>query len=110
MDIEGLGDRLIDQLLRLNLVNSLSDLYRLTREDLFQFDRMGDKLADNLLEAISASKQRPLENFLYALGVRHVGSHLAKLLSRQFSNLEKLRHASREELLAIHEIGPQVAF
>ena len=109
MDIEGLGDRLIDQLLRLNLVNSLSDLYRLTREDLFQFDRMGDKLADNLLEAISASKQRPLENFLYALGVRHVGSHLAKLLSRQFSDLEKLRHASREELLAIHEIGPQVA-
>lgn len=109
MNIEGLGDRLIDQLLRLKLVNSLADLYRLTREDLFQFDRMGDKLADNLLQAIAASKQRPLENFIFALGIRHIGSHLAKLLSRQFGSMEALASASSEDLLAIHEIGPQVS-
>jgi DNA ligase (NAD+) len=109
MDIEGLGDRLIDQLLRLNLVTNLTDLYRLQRRDLFQFERMGEKLADNLLQAIEISKQRPLENFLFALGIRHIGSHLAKLLSRQFGSLKALEQASREELLSIHEIGPQVA-
>ncbi len=109
MDIEGLGDRLIDQLLRLELVSSLADIYHLTREDLFQFDRMGDKLADNLLQAISASKQRPLENFIFALGIRHIGKHLAKVLSHQFSSLESLSHARSEQLLALHEIGPQVS-
>jgi len=109
MDIEGLGDRLIDQLLRLKLVNSLSDLYHLTREELFQFDRMGDKLADNLLQAIAASKQRPLENFIFALGIRHVGSHLAKVLARHFGSLEALAAAKSEDLLAIHEVGPQVS-
>ncbi len=109
MDIEGLGDRLIDQLLRLKLVSSLADLYHLTREDLFQFDRMGEKLADNLLRAIAASKQRSLGNFIFALGIRHVGSHLAKLLSRQFGSLEALASATSEDLLAIHEIGPQVS-
>ncbi len=109
MDIEGMGDRIIDQLLRLNLVSSIADLYRLTREDLFQFDRMGDKLADNLLSAIAASKQRPLENFIFALGIRHVGNHLAKLLSRQFGSLQALAAADSEKLLALHEIGPQVS-
>jgi len=109
MDIEGLGDRLIDQLIRLKLVSSLADLYHLTREKLFQFDRMGEKLADNLLQAIAASKQRPLGNFIFALGIRHIGSHLAKLLSRQFDSLEKLASATSEDLLAIHEIGPQVS-
>lgn len=109
MDIDGLGDRLIDQLLRLKLVNSLSDLYRLTREDLFQFERMGEKLASNLLDAIDASKQRPLENFIFALGIRHVGQHLAKLLSRHFGSLGQLMKARYDELLEIHEIGPQVA-
>ncbi len=109
MDIEGLGERQIDQLLRLNLVSNLADIYRLTREQLFRFDRMGDKLADNLLNAIETSKQRPLENFLYALGIRHVGRHLANLLSRHYRNLTELAAADRDELMAIHEIGPQVA-
>jgi DNA ligase (NAD+) len=109
MDIEGLGDRQIDQLLRLKLVNSIADLYRLQREDLFQFERMGDKLADKLLKAIAASKQRPLENFIYALGIRHVGKHLAKLIVHHFDSLEKLAAATTEELLALHEIGPQVS-
>ena len=109
MDIEGLGDRLVDQLLRLGLVKSVADLYRLEKEHLFQFERMGDKLAEKLLNAITASKQRPLERFLFGLGIRHVGSHLAKVLSRQFGSLESLAKADQDQLLAIHEVGPQVA-
>ncbi|MCK4622561.1 MAG: NAD-dependent DNA ligase LigA [Desulfuromonadales bacterium] len=109
MDIEGLGDRQIDQLLRLGLVKSVADLYRLQKEQLFQFERMGDKLAEKLLAAIEASKKRPLERFLFALGIRHVGSHLAKVLSRQFGSTDALAATDREQLLAIHEIGPQVA-
>lgn len=109
MDIEGLGDRLIDQLLRLELVKSVADLYRLEKEQLFQFERMGDKLAEKLLTAIDASKQRPLERFLFGLGIRHVGSHLAKVLSRQFGSLDALAAVNRDQLLATHEIGPQVA-
>lgn len=109
MDIEGLGDRLIDQLLRLDLVTGIADLFRLNREDLFRFERMGDKLADNLLQAIAAGKTRPLDNFIYALGIRHVGRHLAKVLSRHFGSLDNLVKADRDQLLAIHEIGPQVS-
>lgn len=109
MDIEGLGDRLIDQLLRLELVTSVADLYQLTKEQLFDFERMGDKLAEKLLAAIDASKQRPLERFLFGLGIRHVGSHIAKVLSRQFGSVDALAAANQEQLLAVHEIGPQVA-
>ena len=109
MDIEGLGDRQIDQLIRLKLVNSIADLYRLKREDLFQFERMGDKLADKLIHAIASSKHRPLENFIFALGIRHIGKHLAKLLVRQFGSLKSLASITIEELLSIHEIGPQVS-
>jgi DNA ligase (NAD+) len=109
MDIEGLGDRLIDQLLRLGLVKNFADLYRLNRDELFQFERMGEKLADNLLKAIAASKQRPLDRFLFALGIRHVGSHLAKVLSRRFGSLAALAAADQELLLTIHEVGPQLA-
>lgn len=109
MDIDGLGERYIDQLLRLDLVKSVADLYRLSREDLFRFERMGGTLAEKLLHAISESKRRPLDRFLYALGIRHVGVHLARVLARQFGSLEELAKADREELLAIHEVGPQVA-
>ncbi|HKL26977.1 MAG TPA: NAD-dependent DNA ligase LigA, partial [Desulfuromonadales bacterium] len=109
MDIEGLGDRYIDQLLNLGLVEDAGDLYFLTREDLDQFERMGDRLAAKLLEAIDASRRRPLPRFLYALGIRHVGTHLAKVLARQFGSLTELMQAGRDDLLAIHEVGPQVA-
>lgn len=109
MDIEGLGERYVDQLLALGLVTNVADLYRLRRDDFFRFERMGDKLADNLLAAIERSKTRPLPRLLFALGIRHVGEHLAKVLARQFGTLEALAGASREELLAVHEIGPQVA-
>jgi len=109
MDIEGLGGRYIDQLLRLGLVGDVADLYCLTRDDFFRFDRMGEKLAENLLAAIAASKDRSLPRFLYALGLRHVGEHLAKVLARQFGSLGELVNAGREELLSVHEVGPQVA-
>lgn len=109
MDIQGMGDRYVDQLLRLNLVNSIADLYRLKKEDFFQFERMGDKLADNLLEAINSSINRPLANLIYALGIRHIGTHLARLLAQQFGSLDQLAAADYDSLMAIHEIGPQVA-
>ncbi|APG26300.1 NAD-dependent DNA ligase LigA [Syntrophotalea acetylenica] len=109
MDIDGLGERTIEQLLRLELIDSVADLYRLTREDLLRCERLADKSADKLLKAIIASKSRPLGRFLFALGIRHVGEHLASLLARHFGSLEEVCRATREELLAIHEIGPQVA-
>ncbi len=109
MDIDGLGDRYIDQLLKLGKVTSVADLYTLKKEDLFEFERMGDKLAEKLLAAIDGSKQRPLSRFLAALGLRHIGQHMAKLLAKQFGSLENLAKAGHEELLAIHEVGPQVA-
>ena len=109
MDIQGMGDRYIDQLLRLNLVTGIADLYRLKHDDLFRFERMGDKLAENLLAAIAGSKDRPLANLIYALGIRHVGSHTARLLAGYFGSLDNLARASYDTLLGIHEVGPQVA-
>ncbi|MGE4545204.1 MAG: NAD-dependent DNA ligase LigA [Pedobacter sp.] len=109
MDIDGLGERTIEQMLKLQLITSVADLYQLTKSDLLRCERLADKSADNLLGAIAASKTRPLGRFLFALGIRHVGEHLATLLARQFGSLEELAKASREDLLAVHEIGPQVA-
>ena len=109
MDIEGLGDRLLDQLLQRGLVRSPADLYRLGAEDFFQLDRMGDILAAKLVTAIDTSRARPLSRFLYALGIRHVGVHLAKVLARQFSGLAALEQATVDQLLAIHEIGEAAA-
>lgn len=109
MDIDGLGERYIDQLLALGLVKSVADLYRLSRADLFRFERMGEKLAENLLAAIEQSKTRPLPRLLFGLGIRHVGVHLAKVLAQQFGSLPALERATFDELRAIHEVGPQVA-
>lgn len=109
MDIEGLGDKYIEQLLRLGLVKDISDLYYLNRSDFMRFERMGDKLADNLLNAIDRSKKRKLSRFIHALGIRHVGEHTAKLLASAFGAMENLEKASEEKLLSIREVGPQVA-
>jgi DNA ligase (NAD+) len=109
MDIDGLGERTIEQMLKLQLITSVADLYQLSKSDLLRCERLADKSADNLLGAIAASKTRPLGRFLFALGIRHVGEHLATLLARQFGSLEELAKASREDLLSVHEIGPQVA-
>jgi DNA ligase (NAD+) len=109
MDIDGMGDRYVDQLLRNNLVGTVADLYHLTRDDFMRFDRMGDKLAENLLTAIESSKHRDLARFIYALGIRHVGVHTAKLLAAAFGAVENLASATVEELLTVREVGPQVA-
>ena len=109
MDIDGLGEKYIEQLLQLQLVKDVADLYSLEKRDLMQFERMGDKLADNLLTAIANSKERELARFIFALGIRHVGEQTARLLANAFGSIENLEKATEEELLSIREIGPQVA-
>jgi DNA ligase (NAD+) len=109
MDIEGLGEKFVEQLLSLQLVKDVADLYTLTRADFMQFERMGEKLSENLLGAIEASKSRELSRLIFALGIRNVGEHTAKLLASAFGSMENLAQASEEELMSIREIGPQVA-
>jgi len=109
MNIDGLGEKIIEQLVDRGLVKDYADLYSLTLKDLLTLERMGEKLGGNILVAIERSKKTTLERLIYALGIRHVGEHTAKLLSREFSDLEELSKASVERLMTIHEIGPQVA-
>ncbi|OGW38632.1 MAG: DNA ligase (NAD(+)) LigA [Nitrospirae bacterium GWD2_57_9] len=109
MDIEGLGDKFVEQLLSLGLVKSVADLYYLTRDDFMRFERMGDKLASNLLAAIENSKQRELGRLIFALGIRHVGERTAKALAQAFGSLEHLEQATIEELVSIRDIGATVA-
>jgi DNA ligase (NAD+) len=109
MDIDGLGCKYIDQLLRLRLVHDMSDLFYLKRDDFMRFERMGEKLAENLLSAIAGSRECNLERFIFALGIRHVGEQTARLLATSFGSIENLAAATEEELLTIREIGPQVA-
>ncbi|MRR53526.1 MAG: NAD-dependent DNA ligase LigA [Deltaproteobacteria bacterium] len=109
MDIEGLGDKYVEQLLNLNLVTTVADLYTLSRADFMRFERMGHKLAGNLLNAIENSKKRELSRFIFALGIRNVGEHTAKILAGAFGSIENLAKATEAELLSLREIGPQVA-
>ena len=109
MDIEGLGDRFVEQLFTLGLVHSVADIYGLTREDFMRFERMGDKLASNLLMAIENSKQRDLGRFIFALGIRHVGERTAKSLAQAFGSLENLQRATLDELVSIRDVGATVA-
>lgn len=109
MDIEGLGDKFIEQLLSLGLVRNVADIYRLGKDDFMRFERMGDKLASNLLAAIEASKHRELNRFIHALGIRHVGERTAKTLAQAFGSLENLEAATLEELTSIRDIGAIVA-
>lgn len=109
MDIDQLGEKLAEQLVERELVRSLDDLYRLDAERLAELDRMGEKSATRLVAAIEASKRRDLDRFLVALGIPHVGSHVATLLARRFRSVEALAAASEEELVAIDGVGPEVA-
>jgi len=109
MDIDGLGDKFVEQLLTLGLVHSVADLYRLTKTDFMRFERMGDKLAGNLLTAIEKSKQQELGRFIFALGIRHVGERTAKSLAQAFGSLEQVERASLDELTSIRDIGVTVA-
>lgn len=109
MDIEGLGDKLIDQLVDKGLVADVADLYALSKEQWIQLERMGEKSAQNILEALEKSKRIPLPRFIYSLGIRFVGEHAAELLAKHFRTIDNLKNASYEELLTIYEIGPQSA-
>ncbi|MGE4190685.1 MAG: NAD-dependent DNA ligase LigA [Thermoanaerobaculia bacterium] len=109
MDIEGLGDERIAQLLELGLLQDLPDLYRLDREKLAALDGWGEKSADKLLVSIAASRTRELSRLLYALGIRMVGERTAKLLAAEFGSLAALAAATDEELTAVDEVGPKVA-
>ena len=109
LDIQGLGDKLLAQLLELGLVNSAADIFRLDAEKLGTVPRLGAKSIENLLAAIATAKKTTLARFIFALGIREVGSSTAELLARHFGNLPALRQASLEDLLAIDGIGPVMA-
>ena len=109
MDIEGLGEKLVDQLVEKGIVRSPADLYFLTRDRLAGLERMGEKSAQNLLDALEGSKSRPLARAIYALGIRHVGEHVAEVLANEFGSLEAIEKADEETLGATFEIGPTLA-
>ncbi|MGG4000305.1 NAD-dependent DNA ligase LigA [Anoxybacillus kestanbolensis] len=109
MNIDGLGEKVIAQLFEHGLVRSVADLYTLTKDQLVALERMGEKSATNLLQAIEASKQNSLERLLFGLGIRHVGAKAAKTLAEHFETMERLQQATKEELTAIHEIGEKMA-
>jgi DNA ligase (NAD+) len=109
MDIEGLGEKLVDQLVQRNLVNHLDDVYRLDLAMLSGLDRMADKSAQNVLDAIEKSKKATLPRFIYALGIRNVGEATAKDLAQHFGNLDALLKADIESLMQVNDVGPVVA-
>ncbi|MHC4938972.1 MAG: NAD-dependent DNA ligase LigA [Planctomycetota bacterium] len=109
MDIEGLGAKLVTQLVEKEMVRDLADLYALTVEQLAGLERMGAKSAENLVTGLEASKTRPLHRFLNGLGIRHVGERIAEVLAHRFGSLGALAAATEEELLDVDEVGPEVA-
>jgi DNA ligase (NAD+) len=109
MDIEHLGVALIEQLIASGLVTNFADLYRLTKDDLLALERMGDKSARNVLDAIEASKTRPLWRFIAGLGIRHVGGQSAVILADHFGSLEAIMNAGLEEVDTIEQVGPVMA-
>ena len=109
MDIEGLGDKLVDQLVETEVVKNFADLYRLDLDTLVNLERMGRRSSENLLAGIEASKSRGLARLLNALSIRHVGARVATVLAEHFMSMDKLREATVEELSEINEIGPVIA-
>jgi len=109
MNIDGLGDKLVDQLVDRGLVHDAADLYSLTHEQLANLERMGEKSAQNLVDEIEDSKQAELARLIFALGIRFVGERTGQLLADHFGSLDKLAKASEEELLQVEEVGPRVA-
>jgi DNA ligase (NAD+) len=109
LDVDGLGEKLVDQLVERGLVKRISDLFDLDAEALAGLERMGEKSAENLVAALARAKHRPLDRFLIALGIRHVGEGVAELLASHFGDLEALLAADREQLEAVPGIGPTIA-
>ena len=109
LDIEGLGDKLVDQLVDAGIVRTLPELYTLGLAKLSELDRMGEKSAVNLLAGLEGSKRTTLARFLYALGIRHVGETTAKDLAKHFGGIDRVMKATVEQLLEVHDVGPVVA-
>ena len=109
MNIDGCGPAVINQLIAADLVKDPADLYLLEKEQLVNIERMGEKSAENLLAAIEQSKKQSFDKLLFALGIRHVGAKVARILALQYGNIDNLRQASTEELSAIRDIGPKIA-
>jgi DNA ligase (NAD+) len=109
VEVEGLGDKLVEQLVDANIIRTLPDLYKLGLTALAELDRMAEKSANNLLEALEKSKQTTLPRFLFGLGIRHVGEATAKELARHFGKLDSIMDATEEQLLEVSDVGPIVA-
>ncbi len=109
MDIEGLGPAIVDQLLARGLIHDQADLYFLRKEDIADMEKMGDKSADNLLAALAASKSRGLDRLLFALGIRHVGSRVARILAEAFGSMDTLMAARPEDISALYDVGDKIA-
>jgi len=109
MKIDGLGERLVDQLVEKSLVRDVSGLYRLSQEQLEGLERMGPKSAENLLRQIDASRSLEFWRLLFGLGIRHVGERTAQILAKHFGSMQRLQNASQEELEQVYEVGPKLA-
>lgn len=109
MNIDGLGEKIIDQLMDSNLLNQTSDFYRLKKEQLLSLERFAEKSADNLIKSIENSKNTSMARFIYALGIRNVGEATANDLANHFGNLNKIKQASLDQLIEVRDIGPTVA-
>src|SRR5205085_3761882 len=109
MNIDGLGDALVNQLTDRGMVKNVADIYRLTKADLLKLERMGDKSAQNVLNEIEASKKLPLERVIYGLGIRFVGERTAEFLAEHFGSIDAIMNASAEELQEVNEVGPRIA-
>jgi DNA ligase (NAD+) len=109
MNIDGLGEKVISQLFAEKLISDVADIYKLTFDQLIALERMGEKSVTNLLKAIEASKANSLEKLLFGLGIRHVGAKAAKTLAQSFDTMDKLAFATKEDLIAINEIGDKMA-
>ncbi|WLR58246.1 NAD-dependent DNA ligase LigA [Guptibacillus hwajinpoensis] len=109
MNIDGLGERVITQLFREELIHDVADIYQLTHDQLIELERMGEKSVSNLLEAISVSRNNSLEKLLFGLGIRHVGAKAAKTLAQQFGSMDSIVQAKIEDLEAINEVGQKMA-
>ena len=109
MNIDGMGDALVNQLTERGLVKNVADIYKLTKDDLLSLERMGDKSAQNILDEIENSKKLPLERVIYGLGIRMVGERTAQFLAEHFGSMEALESAGVEELQNVNEVGPRIA-
>jgi len=109
MDIDGLGEAIVEQLIEADLISTYADLYKLDKKDLIPLERMAEKSAKNLIEAIQKSKQQPLERLIYAIGIRFVGKTVAKDLASNFKSMDRLMNASEEEMTQVDSIGPKIA-